>query len=64
MIRGNLSARVNVISHDEVGVLTESFNTMVEELNNRRRRLLKTFAGPASFAAGDHSGAEFQGYGF
>lgn len=42
MIRGNLSARVSVISHDEVGVLTESFNTMVEELNNRRRRLLKT----------------------
>lgn len=42
MIRGNLSARVNVISYDEVGMLTESFNTMVEELNNRRRRLLKT----------------------
>lgn len=42
MIRGNLSARVNVVSADEVGVLTQSFNTMVEELNNRRRRLLKT----------------------
>jgi len=42
MIRGNLSARVRVASHDEVGVLTDSFNTMVEELNNRRRRLLKT----------------------
>lgn len=42
MIRGNMSARVNVRSNDEVGVLTESFNTMVDELNNRRQRLLKT----------------------
>lgn len=42
MIRGNLSARVNVNSHDEVGVLSDSFNRMVEELNNRRRRLLTT----------------------
>lgn len=42
MIRGNLSARVNVSTKDEVGVLTESFNTMVEELSSRRRRLLKT----------------------
>lgn len=42
MIRGKLTARVKVISNDEVGVLTESFNTMAEELSNRRRRLLKT----------------------
>lgn len=42
MIRGNLSAHVQVGSQDEVGVLTDSFNRMVEELNNRRRRLLKT----------------------
>ena len=42
MIRGNLSARVTVSSHDEVGVLTASFNTMVEELNSRRQRLMQT----------------------
>jgi len=42
MIRGNLSAKVDVRSYDEVGVLAGSFNTMVEELDNRRRRLLKT----------------------
>ncbi|MCK5912481.1 MAG: HAMP domain-containing protein, partial [Desulfuromusa sp.] len=42
MIRGNLSPKVKVNSHDEVGVLADSFNTMVEELNNRRQRLLQT----------------------
>lgn len=42
MIRGNLSASVDVRSHDEVGVLADSFNTMVDELNRRRRRLLQT----------------------
>ncbi|SHI49324.1 His Kinase A (phospho-acceptor) domain-containing protein [Malonomonas rubra DSM 5091] len=42
MIRGNLSTQVQVGTYDEVGVLAESFNTMVDELNNRRRRLLKT----------------------
>ncbi len=42
MIRGNMSAQVKVNSHDEVGVLADSFNTMVEELNSRRRRLLLT----------------------
>ncbi len=42
MIRGNMSARVEVSSHDEVGVLADSFNTMVEELNSRRRRLMQT----------------------
>ncbi len=42
MIRGNMSAQVTVSSHDEVGVLADSFNTMVEELNRRRRRLMQT----------------------
>jgi len=42
MIRGNLSAKVKVRSNDEVGVLADSFNTMVAELNSRRERLLKT----------------------
>ena len=42
MIQGNLSAKVNVSSNDEVGVLAESFNTMVDELNHRRQRLLQT----------------------
>ncbi|SEA14102.1 His Kinase A (phospho-acceptor) domain-containing protein [Desulfuromusa kysingii] len=42
MIRGNLSVRVKVKSNDEVGVLADSFNTMVEELNHRRQRLLQT----------------------
>ena len=42
MIRGNLSAKVQVSSNDEVGVLADSFNNMVEELNSRRRRLLQT----------------------
>ena len=42
MIRGNMSAQVAVSSHDEVGVLADSFNTMVEELNRRRLRLMQT----------------------
>ncbi len=42
MIRGNLSTRVDVRSNDEVGVLADSFNTMVDELNLRRSRLLQT----------------------
>ncbi|MCD6186683.1 MAG: HAMP domain-containing protein [Desulfuromusa sp.] len=42
MIRGNLSAEVKVSSNDEVGVLADSFNTMVAELNGRRQRLLHT----------------------
>jgi len=42
MIRGNLSPEVKVNSDDEVGVLADSFNTMVEELNGRRQRLLQT----------------------
>jgi signal transduction histidine kinase len=43
MARGNLSTRVVVTSHDEVGQLTESFNAMAGELNSRRAKLLKTF---------------------
>ncbi|MCK4691716.1 MAG: HAMP domain-containing protein, partial [Desulfuromonadales bacterium] len=42
MIQGNFSTQVAVSSNDEVGVLADSFNTMVEELNSRRRRLLQT----------------------
>ncbi|MEA3544315.1 MAG: ATP-binding protein [Thermodesulfobacteriota bacterium] len=42
MIRGKLSPEVKVNSNDEVGVLADSFNTMVEELNDRRRRLMQT----------------------
>ncbi|MFK5927516.1 MAG: ATP-binding protein [Desulfuromusa sp.] len=42
MIQGNLSAKVKVRSNDEVGVLADSFNTMVGELNHRRQRLLQT----------------------
>ena len=42
LTRGNLSAKVKVRSNDEVGVLADSFNTMVAELNSRRQRLLKT----------------------
>ncbi len=42
MIRGNLTASVAVHSNDEVGVLADSFNTMVDELNRRRQRLLQT----------------------
>ena len=42
MIHGQLSPEVQVASNDEVGVLAESFNTMVRELNSRRQRLLQT----------------------
>ena len=42
MIQGDLSAKVNVRSNDEVGILADSFNTMVDELNHRRQRLLHT----------------------
>ena len=42
MARGNLTTRVSVSSHDEVGDLTDSFNAMADELNARRLRLLKT----------------------
>ena len=42
MIHGNLSPQVKVRSNDEVGVLADSFNNMVEELNSRRWRLLQT----------------------
>jgi len=37
-----MSPEVQVSSNDEVGVLADSFNTMVRELNSRRQRLLKT----------------------
>jgi nitrogen fixation/metabolism regulation signal transduction histidine kinase len=42
MIQGNLTPQVKVSSHDEVGVLADSFNNMVRELNSRRQRLLQT----------------------
>lgn len=42
MRRGNASTQVVVSSHDEVGVLADSFNEMVNELNRRRRRLVQT----------------------
>lgn len=42
MRRGSASTQVVVSSHDEVGVLAESFNQMVNELNRRRRRLIQT----------------------
>ena len=42
LIRGNMAAKVKVSSNDEVGVLADSFNTMVAELNSRRARLLHT----------------------
>jgi signal transduction histidine kinase/HAMP domain-containing protein len=42
MIQGGVSPQVEVNTHDEVGALAESFNTMVDELNNRRQRLLQT----------------------
>ncbi|MDT8420592.1 MAG: ATP-binding protein [Desulfuromonadales bacterium] len=42
MRRGNASTNVVVSSHDEVGVLAQSFNDMVNELNRRRRRLIQT----------------------
>ncbi|MCF6178635.1 MAG: ATP-binding protein [Geopsychrobacter sp.] len=42
MARGNLEIRVKVKSHDEVGVLAESFNRMANDLSLRQLRLLKT----------------------
>jgi nitrogen fixation/metabolism regulation signal transduction histidine kinase len=42
MIQGGVSPQVQVSSSDEVGALADSFNTMVDELNNRRQRLLRT----------------------
>jgi len=42
MARGNLSTRVTVSTHDEIGELTDSFNAMADELNARRLRLLRT----------------------
>lgn len=41
MIDG-VSPQVDISTNDEVGELADSFNTMVEELNHRRQRLLKT----------------------
>lgn len=43
MAQGNLSTQVVVTTHDEVGELTASFNSMATELNLRREKLLKTF---------------------
>jgi len=42
MARGNLEIRVEVGSHDEVGVLADSFNRMANDLSLRQLRLLKT----------------------
>ncbi|BCR05718.1 hypothetical protein DESUT3_27870 [Desulfuromonas versatilis] len=42
MARGNLSTKLLVTSHDEVGQLTDSFNAMAAELNSRRSKLVKT----------------------
>lgn len=43
MAQGNLRTQVVVTTHDEVGELTASFNSMATELNLRREKLLKTF---------------------
>ncbi|PLX82852.1 MAG: histidine kinase [Desulfuromonas sp.] len=42
MARGKFAAQVEVTSHDEVGDLAQSFNAMAQELNLRRKKLLKT----------------------
>jgi signal transduction histidine kinase/HAMP domain-containing protein len=42
MARGQLATQVVVTSHDEVGQLATSFNTMALELNDRRARLLRS----------------------
>jgi signal transduction histidine kinase len=42
MARGNLAANVDVTSDDEVGQLSQSFNTMAHELQLRRERLMRT----------------------
>ncbi|MDW7645640.1 MAG: ATP-binding protein [Desulfuromonadales bacterium] len=44
MAKGNLDARVTVHSHDEVGELAQSFNTMANELRRRHEKLVKTLA--------------------
>lgn len=43
MAQGNLRTQVVVTTHDEVGELTASFNSMATELNLRREKLLRTF---------------------
>lgn len=43
MAQGNLHTQVVVATHDEVGELTASFNSMATELNLRREKLVKTF---------------------
>lgn len=42
MARGKLETRVEVRSHDEIGVLADSFNRMANDLNQRQLRLIKT----------------------
>jgi signal transduction histidine kinase len=42
MARGHLGSALPVKSRDEVGELTQSFNAMATELNDRRRRLLRS----------------------
>ncbi len=42
MAQGNLRTQVVVTTHDEVGELTASFNSMATELNQRREKLMKT----------------------
>jgi signal transduction histidine kinase len=37
--KGNLQARSNLISNDEIGVLSQSFDTMAQELEKNRREL-------------------------
>ena len=37
--RGNLNARTEIISNDEIGVLAQSFDKMAEELERNRREL-------------------------
>ena len=42
MARGELGTEVPVNSGDEVGELTDSFNTMARDLDRRRQRLMRT----------------------
>ena len=42
MARGRLATEVPVSGHDEVSQLATAFNTMAQELNERRGRLLRT----------------------
>ncbi len=37
--RGNLNARANIISNDEIGVLAQSFDKMVQEIEKNRQEL-------------------------